>query len=50
MSVHLGWWTVWGVNDAGKTVQRHIFAQGSFEAKHRFYAETGILADGAEEA
>jgi hypothetical protein len=48
MSVYIRFWTVWGTNGAGETIQREIFAASASEAKHRFYQQTGIVADGAE--
>lgn len=49
MSIRFVWWTVWGTNGAGETIERHIFAENSFSAKHKFFSQTGIVADGAAE-
>lgn len=49
MSLQLRFYLVWGTNGAGERIERHIFAQDSFNAKHKFYVQTGILADGSEE-
>jgi hypothetical protein len=47
VEIRFSFWWVWGTNGAGEMIERHVFADSASEAKHRFYAQTGIVADGA---
>lgn len=41
---------VWGFNGAGEKIDRRLFVSSLREAKRKFELQTGIKAEGAEEA